>query len=479
MKRKILKVIASIALLGMLLGGLPAAHRAPALAASRAAGLTGTLTVFDWGAFSAGPHGKKVVEAYLKAHPGVTIKFLPMPPGDPTVWEQSVLAAHAAPDIMVPPYTQGVFSDLGKNYWLDLTPYLTSMADPYVAGNKHWIDVFDPVMNKQNSFEGSKYYVVSWSAQDAAFFYNKALFKKVGIAQTPRTWADLLADFSLLKKAGIVPVLYPLGETYPVAVNGSIISVFENQVMGATFKRLDTDHNGIVDIKELVYGIKHRIYSPMNADYQEAWKLLLQFSHYWQPNATGDKNTIFAVSHQLFFKGQAATMYEASSVLLQLATLKVPFQWGMFEFPPLTSASSTFATGHANTGIWGAWDGDTFAVPATAKTNGHLALALDFLQWITTPQNDVAVAPENGLMPVTVGYKPADATSAILADLLHHPTMQFAAEATLGPEWLQKRIAVMQSYVLGMESLSQAMSDMQRYTDQAADQIIKMYHFSD
>ena len=43
-----------------------------------------------------------------------------------------------------------------------------------------------------------------------------------------------------------------LGEQYPIGVNGSILSQFENQVMGKTFQRLDTDHNGIVDIKELV-----------------------------------------------------------------------------------------------------------------------------------------------------------------------------------------------------------------------------------
>ena len=56
--------------------------------------------------------------------------------------------------------------------------------------------------------------------------------------------------------------------------------------------------------------------------------------------------------------------------------------------------------------------------------------------------------------------------------------MQFAAEATLGPEWLKERISTMQNYLLGMESLSQAMSDMQRYTNQAADNLIKIYHLS-
>ena len=63
-------------------------------------------------------------------------------------------------------------------------------------------------------------------------------------------------------------------------------------------------------------------------------------------------------------------------------------------------------------------------------------------------------------------------------DLIQHPSMQFVAEATLGPEWLKSRIATQQAYITGQETLQQAMADMERYTDQAADKIVKIYHFS-
>jgi ABC-type glycerol-3-phosphate transport system substrate-binding protein len=478
MKRKILLLATALALFGTTVGSVPAQRVVRASGHSPA--LSGTLTLFDWQAFS-GTKGKALIAAYQHMHPGVTIKILPSPPGDPTVWEQSVLAAHAAPDILVPPYTQSVFSDLPKNYWLDLTPYMQT-PDPYVSGNKHWIDVFNQTANLQNSFEGSKYYVVSWSAQDVAFFYNKAIFQKAGITHTPTTWAELMADAALIKKAGYYAIQHFLGEQYPIGVNGSILSQFENQVMGKTFQRLDTDHNGIVDIKELVYGIKHGIYSPMNADYQEAWKLLQQYSQTWQPNASGNKGDITgaaAVADQLWFSGKVAMVYNGNGFLYQIASVKPKFQWGVFEFPQITSASSAFAgNSHKNVGLWGAWNADAFSVPITTKDNGHLALALDFLQYITAPDNDIAIVNEDGYTPVASTYKPADAVQAVFADLLRHPTMQFAAEATLGPEWLKERISTMQSYLLGMESLSQAMSDMQRYTNQAADNLVKIYHLS-
>jgi ABC-type glycerol-3-phosphate transport system substrate-binding protein len=419
-----------------------------------------------------------MLAGYRRLHPGVTLKILPLPPGDPTVWEQSLLAAGSAPDILVPPYTMAVFNDLPKHYWLDLTPYL-SQPSPYVQGNRHWIDTFDPAINGQNAFTGRRYYVISWSAQDAAFFYNKDIFHKAGISHAPTTWAEMLADSARITKAGYIPVGYDLGDTYPIAENGSFISEVENQLMSATLHKLDTNHDGIVDIKELVYGIKHRTYSPMNADYQEAWKLFKDWSRYWEPNAAGVKPVSFQETVALFFQGKAGMMYSTQEGGPALTQDKVKFHWGVFKMPQITPASSRFATpAQKNVGIWGAWNADAFSIPVTTKSRGHLNLALDFLHWITAPQNDVPVCLENGYLPVVKGWHAADPYNALFYDLIQHPSMQFVAEATLGPEWLKSRIATQQAYITGQESLQQAMADMQRYTDQAADKIVKIYHFS-
>lgn len=475
----------ALALVGTSIGSMGARHDASAASAhSRRAALSGTLSVFDWGAFggSGAPAvGKAQIAAYQRLHPGVKIKIVSLPPGDPTVYEESVLAAGTAPDVLSPSYTQQVFSDLPKHTWLDLTAYL-QQPDPYIKGNKHWIDSMVPAINAQNSFEGSHYYVISWSAQDAMFFYNKDIFKKAGIAQPPTTWAELLADSARIKKAGYIPNQYFLGDTYPIGENGSFVSLLENQVMQKTFRRLDTNHDGIVDIKELVYGIKHHIYSPMNADYQAAWTLYRQWSQYWQPNAAGNKgpyNASEAVADQTFFQGKSAMAYRATGFLNNLVQTKPKFQWGFFKMPEVTTTSTPLATPNDGVGIWGAWNGIAWGIPASTVKQGHLALALDFLHYITAPQNEVPEDLAMGYLPVTTGFTPDGAYNTAVYYLLKHPTMQFAAEATLGPEWLKERIATQQNYILGMESLQQAMADMQRYTDQAADQMIKLYHLSD
>jgi len=461
-------------------GGLGTSHGIAAGREGASLGLKGTLVFFDWQTFQSGLQGKRVVQAYMRMHPGVTIKLLPLPPGDPTVWEESQLAAGAAPDIMSPSYTPQVWNDLPKNAWLDLTPYLYQ-PNPYIPGNKRWIDSMNPAMNRQNAFEGAKYYVISWADGDAAFYYNKDIFARVGITHVPTTWAEYLADCARIKRAGYVPSEFPLGDPYPIAENGSIMSLFEAQVMDKTFKRLDMDHNGVVDIKELIYGFKHHIYSPLNPDYQQAWKLVKQWSQYWEPNPAGvkTKQPGYQTGLPLFIQGKAATQYGGQFTVLDLKQDKLKFHWGVFKMPQITPASSPLAgSGEKPIGIWGPWNSYAFGVPRVAAQRGHLALAIDFLRWISAPRNEVPVVLENSQLPVVKGYQPGDTFTRLFYDILQHPTMQFASEATLGPEWLKDRIATQQAYLTGQESLDQAMVDMQRYTTQAADRLIKIYHLS-
>jgi ABC-type glycerol-3-phosphate transport system substrate-binding protein len=160
-----------------------------------------------------------------------------------------------------------------------------------------------------------------------------------------------------------------------------------------------------------------------------------------------------------------------------LPTDKVKFHWGVFKMPEVTSATTPLATPNNRVGIWGAWNADAWSIPVTTKTRGHLALALDFLHWITTSHVEIPVDLAGGLVPTVADYHPTGLYK-LYFDVLTHPSMQFAAEATLGPEWLRNRIAMQQAYITGMQSLDQTMSQMQRFTDDAASRIAKIYHLS-
>jgi ABC-type glycerol-3-phosphate transport system substrate-binding protein len=343
-----------------------------------------------------------------------------------------------------------------------------------VPGNKHWTDLVNPVDNQANSYLGKTYYVFTWSKQDAAFFYNKDAFAKAGIKGTPSTWADFIADLAALKKAGYIPAFHALGEPYPIAENGTFLSLVENQVMQASFKKMDLDHNGSIDIRELLYGIKHHIYSAMNPDYQEAWKLMQQYAQYWEPNPAGVKNPPNQLA-QGWVQGKIAVYYAGQYALGYIPGAKLSFKWGLFHFPWVTRASSRYASStRPGYGIWGSWNADSWGIPAATEKRGHLAMALDFIDWVTAPKNEIPVALENGFTPTASGYTPSDPIHKTFADILQHPIMQGPAEATLGEQFLRDRIAAMQGYITGVYSLPQAMQLMQQAIDKAAARATKI-----
>jgi ABC-type glycerol-3-phosphate transport system substrate-binding protein len=434
--------------------------------AHRGEDFSGTLTVYDWGSLANFASGKAAVAAYEKLHPGVKVQLIPQG-NDPSTYIQQALSAGTAPDLLMPSFTPETFQGIVQNYWLDLTPY-TQQPDPYVPGNKHWADLINPLDLKANSLFGTRSYVFSWTKQDASFFYNKDAFAKAGITHPPTTWAEFMTDQALLKKAGYIPSFFALGEPYPVAENGTFISLIENQVMSKTFKQLDTNHDGQVDIKELLYGIKHHIYSPMNADYQEAWKLMKDWSQYWEPSAASTHNPPNQVS-QGWAQGKIAIYYAGQYALGYIPPAKLSFKWGLFHFPWVTRASSSFASPTPpNYGIWGAWNADSWGIPTAAQKRGHLQMALDFVYFITAPKYAVPISLDNGFTPVIKGYTPTDPIHRFFGDVLQHPIMQGAAEATLGEQFLRDRIGVMQGYITGVYSLQQAMQAMQQAIDRAA-----------
>lgn len=464
-RRMAFSIVACLALLATSVGVVRTAVARTTLGRTTA-DFSGTLTVYDWGSLGLGPVGKGLVAQYEKMHPHVKIQILAQN-ADPSVYIKQVLQAGTAPDVLMPSFTPETFEDIPQGYWLDLTPYM-SQPDPYVAGNKHWSDLVDPVDLKQNSYLGKTYYVFTWTTQDAAFFYNKDAYAKAGITRAPTTWAEFMADQALLKKAGYIPSFYALGEPYPVAENGTFISLLENQTMSKTFHQMDLNHDGTIDIRELLYGIKHKLYSAMNPDYQAAWKLMKDYSQYWEPNAAGQHNPPNQLA-QGWVQGKIATYFAGQYALGYIPGAKLTFKWGLFHLPWVTKASSPYAADASpGYGLWGAWNCDSWGIPTATKKRGHLAMALDFIYWMTTPKNDVPISLENGFTPTARGYVSNDPVQKFFGDVLHHPIMQGQAEATLGEQFLRDRISAMQGYITGVYSLQQTMQLMQQAIDKAA-----------
>ena len=219
MKKKLVSLVLTAAMMGSVLagcGGSSSADNTPAAGdagtaqtepsaavesadASEAAGanqgtedLSGTLSILSWyDETKAAP----VIEAFNAKYPNVTIDFQYSPPVADYVEKLSTLLySGAGPDIFYMALENR--EDLIKgNYVEDLSnePYMTDGTIPDSVKTTYGAD--------------GKAYSLAVDCWVGGIFYNKDLFDQAGITEEPKTWEELLEVCQTLKDAGIQPIM--------------------------------------------------------------------------------------------------------------------------------------------------------------------------------------------------------------------------------------------------------------------------------
>lgn len=149
---------------------------------------------------AAGANWKKLAAEYMKTHPNVEIEITIIA-NDPYKEKLATNMQAGDPPDLFQTWGGGVlwqFADAGLVQ--DLTDFL---------GKDGWGDSFLPGPMAVYKHNG-KIYGVPWTFGMVGVWYNKALFEKAGIKETPKTWIDFLSVVKQLKTAGITPIA--LGE---------------------------------------------------------------------------------------------------------------------------------------------------------------------------------------------------------------------------------------------------------------------------
>jgi len=152
-----------------------------------------TLTVWSPG----NPDGGALAQlddAFMRAHPDVTIDRVNQPPDTYPTALRSAIAARKGPDVFMWFATPSVF-----DYHRAAAPLTNLVSDEDKRALIGWDNV--------SAADGTPY-AVPWSGQGSAFYYNKALFRRAGLdpEHPPTSWFDLLSACNALKASGIVPI---------------------------------------------------------------------------------------------------------------------------------------------------------------------------------------------------------------------------------------------------------------------------------
>lgn len=201
-------VLVLVVVLGLLLAACAPGAVGPATGSSGATGTTaegGKVKIRWWHIWGGSESNiadnwQKLADEYVAAHPNVEIEITVIT-GDPYKDKlASNMQAGDPPDLF---QTWG-----GGVLWQYADAGLVQDLSDALAEDG-WGDSFLPGPMAVYRHNG-KMYGVPWRFGMVGIWYNKDLFEKAGIAETPKTWDELLAAVQKLKDAGITPIA--LGE---------------------------------------------------------------------------------------------------------------------------------------------------------------------------------------------------------------------------------------------------------------------------
>jgi ABC-type glycerol-3-phosphate transport system substrate-binding protein len=411
-----------------------------------------------------------LAQKWEKMHPGVHIKFVINNPSDPYTWFRTVLTGETAPDIMWW-QTDPRFTDEGKVVPLDKwvnkpNPYDNQPGNP--DRGKLWKDTFQPPYKIVAQSPNHHYSWVPMDLVSTGIYYNEPLLKKAGLnpkGYRPATWAQWMKDMAKIKRAGIIPFCSDY-----VPLQWWAWGSLGDQLMWRDVDKYEVLHYqpthvpGSLDEEEMVRAILKEGWLPSkDQGFRELMRVMKDWSQYWCSGWAVPATGPVARDYQLFVTNKLAFMWEGTWVNAQLRNdPKRRFPVGTFYLPPITRATSSAAKNPPikPKGV-GGYGSLNFCVTKSAVNHGNVDLAVDFLQYITTPQNDSYVVNEQPQFVVAV--KGAPDKSGLGHFFVGEKAMVkgFAYGINifgiLNTKWSDKLVSVATEYFEGQRSLDSAL----------------------
>lgn len=467
---------------------------APVATAASRPNLSGELTINTWRDISADPKHPSytvylLIEQWKKNHPNVTVKYQPMLGTVPELFGfiTTNLRSKTLGDVVMQYFPSP--AQLDPDLQHDFTPDLAK-PNPY-STNPTWKDDFplNGAAFRDVTVDGKVLMVATTyvgDLGDTAILYNKEVLQKAGITELPKTWADFMADLKKLKDAGFQPWYMPTvgNEQY---IFSWYMAIIGDQVLGDTIKQCDGQAgdpaDGHISQKEATYCIKKGFWSSSSPGVKQQFEIMKDWSQYWHegylaPPAPGNR----------FVEGKTGFY---SIVRINMPFVEndpnVKFDWGSFYLPPLKGTAGTPEGNVRRVGNAGAGQGSQFFfIPKTTEENGKLELALDLLQYMTSPDAEKYWCSIQSI-PC---YEPGTAVDKIFPD---KPVLQEHYRGFLEPSALNdlvsgldinnafgqavsvQEIKVFQDYLAGTTTLDQALEQYQALLTQLADNTIKQH----
>ena len=319
--------------------------------------------------------------------------------------------------------------------------HILNLQDVMNQDGGGWDKQFFQKALANNTFEaGNQYqvppgiYGVPIDVTNIQMLYNKDLFKQAGLdpEKAPATWPEFIADWHKLKAAGVPGMVSGWGETWMI---NCFASNYAFNVMGEQ-KVLDTFRGKV-------------LYT--DPDWIQVLGLFDQIRKE-DLLVSGVVTMINKTAEQTFANGKAAFAFNGSWCVNVYKGMNPDLNYGVLLPPKLPGA-------HYPMRIWGG-AGSSFMVNARST---HQKEAVDFLRWLTGPDQQAELSKETMNLPANKGsigqLPPLLAAFGSQMDATTHPSQWPVAEIPTVIEAFDKGI---QSILIGEKTPEEVAADVQK-----------------
>jgi len=310
---------------------------------------------------------QKMADDYTAAHPNVTIEITVLENESFKTKLTTVMQSGEPPDIFQS-WGGGV---MNQQIEAGLLKDITADLD---ADGGAWRNSFAPGALAVYSLDG-KNYGVPWDMGMVGWWYNKALFAEAGIDAPPTTWSEFLEDVQALKAAGITPISLGEGYKWP---GMHIWSYLATRIGGQAAFEAAANRSGSFTDPAFVEAGEKLLELIALEPFQEGY---LGATHDEMQATFGNKKAAMELSGQWAPSTQAANSADLIGVGDDL---------GLFNFPAIEGGA-----GDVSDVIGG---GNGFAIGKNAPPE-----AIDFVKYLTSPENQVVIAASGTGIPVVKG----------------------------------------------------------------------------
>ncbi|MCL5270004.1 MAG: ABC transporter substrate-binding protein [bacterium] len=390
------------------------------------------------------------------------------------------LSSGQAPDI-VNVNVENVWQDIQKGWFVALDPWLEK-PNPFIPagqpGSRQWWDQFKyQAITRRKAAPDGKAYCLSYDMVETGIYYNKSIFRKVGL-QAPRDWDEFLAVQRRLREAGYIPLLMTR-DNFNWAIDLTFDQLYVDLAPG-----IDLNENAAragslgayLDWDELIALHERGFFTRRDARYLDLWRIL----HDWRPYMNSDLVTTDKIRE--FVNQNGAMIWDTNLLTYRLlADKQLGFDWGVFYPPPFTKRTSRFASGRPMCVIGGMANqyeitNTAFSDTGDPATSERLRRVIAFLQFITVPANYERIVCEiPAYMPNIVGV-PAPPSLRPFEEILLRRYAIAKWTLTFDLRFTEIRTRMLDLYLSDGIDLNEFMVWMERNLDAACDSILRRKH---